>query len=141
MREGFERQSFMKTLGAELRDAAPGFCEIHLPFREDLCQHDGFLHAGVTTTIADNASGFAAYTLMPEGASVLTIEFKVNFLRPAAGESLIARARVRKPGRSVSVVHSEVFAVNEGEEKTVAVMLATMACLPGDPGKSEEPGG
>lgn len=131
----------MKTIGAQLYEAEPGFCEIHLPFREDLCQHDGFLHAGLTTTIADNASGFAAYTLMPEDASVLTVEFKVNFLRPAAGEKLVARARVKKPGRSVSVVEAEVFAVSEGTEKSVAVMLATMACLPGKPEKGDEPAG
>jgi uncharacterized protein (TIGR00369 family) len=131
----------MKTIGAELHGVGPGFCEIHLPFREDLCQHDGFLHAGVTTTIADNAAGFAAHTLMPENASVLTVEFKANFLRPAAGERLVARARVQKPGRSISVVQSEVFAVKGGQEKSVAIMLATMACLPGDPGSEKEPGG
>ncbi|MBA2693945.1 MAG: PaaI family thioesterase [Rubrobacter sp.] len=131
----------MKTIGAELADIGPGFCEIHLPFREDLCQHDGFLHAGATTTIADNAAGFAAYTLMPENSSVLSVEFKINLLRPAIGERLIARAKVQKPGRNISVVSAEVFAVKDGEEKTVAIMLATMACLPGESDTEEEPGG
>ncbi len=124
----------MKTIGAELYGVGPGYCEVHLPFREDLCQHDGCIHAGVTTTIADNAAGFAAYTLMPENSSVLSVEFKVNLLRPAIGEKLVARAEVQKPGRNISVVQAEVSAVNDGEEKSVAVMLATMACLPGEPG-------
>ncbi len=131
----------MKTIGAELWEVGPGYCEIHLPFREDLCQHDGYLHAGATSTIADNAAGFAAYTLMPEGASVLSVEFKMNLLRPAIGEKLIARARVQKPGRNISVVQSEVSAVEGGEEKTVAIMLATMACLLGGSGGENEPGG
>lgn len=124
----------MKAIGAELHEVGPGFCEIHLPFREDLCQHDGFIHAGITTTIADNAAGFAAFTLMPRGSQVLSVEFKMNLLRPAIGEKLIARATVQKPGRNISVVQAEVGAVNDGEEKTVAIMLATMACLPGEPG-------
>ncbi|MGH3089176.1 MAG: PaaI family thioesterase [Rubrobacteraceae bacterium] len=141
VREGFERQTFMKTIGAELREVGPGYCEIHLRFREELCQHDGYLHAGVTSTIADNAAGFAAYTLMPAGSQVLSVEFKMNLLRPAVGEKLIARARVQKPGRNISVVQAEVSAVNDGEEKTVAIMLATMACLPGEPDAGNEPGG
>lgn len=134
VRDSFERQTFMKTLGAELVKVEAGVCEIQLPFREDLCQQDGFLHAGATTTIADTAAGYAAYTLMPAGSSVLTVEFKMNLLRPAAGEKLVARARVQKPGRNLSVVQSEVGAVSGGREKTVAIMLATMACLPREPG-------
>lgn len=138
VREGFGRQTFMETIGAELYEVGPGYCEIHLPFREDLCQHDGYLHAGVTSTIADNAAGFAAYTLMPAGSQVLSVEFKMNMLRPAVGEKLIARARVQKPGRNISVVHEEVGAVSGGVEKAVAVMLATMMCLTGVP---DEPAG
>ncbi len=142
VREGFEGQTFMKTIGAELYKVGAGYCEIHLPFREDLCQHDGYLHAGVTSTIADNAAGFAAYTLMPEGSAVLSVEFKMNLLRPAIGEKLIARAKVQKPGRNISVVQAEVGAVTSGgEEKSVAIMLATMACLPGDSGGGNEPVG
>ncbi|CAN5555546.1 MAG: PaaI family thioesterase [Actinomycetota bacterium] len=131
----------MKTIGAELREVGPGYCEVHLPFREDLCQHDGFLHAGATSTIADNAAGFAAYTLMPKDSSVLSVEFKMNMLRPAVGEKLIARATVQKPGRNISVVQAEVSAVKDGEEKVVAIMLATMACLPGESGGGGEPVG
>jgi uncharacterized protein (TIGR00369 family) len=120
----------MRTLGATLGNVGPGRCEIRLPFREDLCQQDGFVHAGATTTIADTAAGYAAYTLMPAGSSVLTIEFKVNLLRPAVGEELVCRAEVQRAGAKVSVVLSEVSAVSGGEEKPVAVMLATMMCLP-----------
>jgi uncharacterized protein (TIGR00369 family) len=135
VRESFEGQTFMKTIGAQLGEVGAGYCEIHLPFREDLCQQDGFLHAGVTTTIADNASGYAAYTLMPADSRVLTVEFKVNLLRPATGEKLVARASVQKPGRNISVVGAEVSAVADGAEKAVALMLATMACLPGAVGE------
>lgn len=131
----------MKTIGAELVEIGLGYCEIHLPFRRDLCQQNGFLHAGVTTTLADNAAGFAAYTLMPENSSVLSVEFKMNLLRPAVGEKLIARANVKKPGRNISVVEAEVFAVKGGEEKSIAVMLATMACLPGEADGGGEPVG
>lgn len=138
MRDGFEGQTFMKTIGAELHEVGPGYCEIHLPFREDLCQHDGYLHAGATSTIADNAAGFAAYTLMPKGSSVLSVEFKMNLLRPAIGERLIARATVQKPGRNISVVQAEVSAVSGGKEKAVAIMLATMMCLTG---ARDEPAG
>lgn len=141
VRDGFEQQAFMKTIGAELYKVGAGYCEIHLPFRGDLCQHDGFLHAGITSTIADNAAGFAAFTLMPKNSSVLSVEFKMNLLRPAIGEKLIARATVQKPGRNITVVQSEVSAVKDGAEKTVAIMLATMACLPGDSDGSGEPVG
>lgn len=134
VREGFESQTFMKTIGAELAEVRAGYCEIHVPFREDLCQHDGYLHAGVTSTIADNAAGYAAYTLMPADSRVLSVEFKMNLLRPAVGERLIARATVIKPGRNISVVQSEVSAVRNGEEKAVAIMIATMTCLRGEPG-------
>lgn len=126
---GFGLQTFMKTIGATLASVGPGYCEIHLPFREDLCQHTGFIHAGVTTTIADNAAGFAAFSLMPPNSEVLSVEFKMNMLRPAVGEKLIARANVMKPGKTVSVVQSEVSAVSDGKEKPVAFMIATMMRL------------
>jgi uncharacterized protein (TIGR00369 family) len=138
VRASFERQTFMKTIGATLERVEPGYCEIHLPFREDLCQQHGFMHAGVTGTIADNAAGYAAYTLMPADSSVLSVEFKLNLLRPAAGEKLISRARVKRAGRSITVVEAEVSALADGEEKPVAAMLATMMCMQGTP---DEPTG
>jgi uncharacterized protein (TIGR00369 family) len=133
VRASFGRQSFMTTLGAELVRVEPGQCEIHLPYRADLCQQHGYIHAGVTTTLADNAAGYAAYSLMPANSAVLTVEFKVNLLAPAVGERLIARAHVRRSGKTISVVHADVFAVQGGKEKLVAVMLATMMCLPETP--------
>ncbi|EKV26854.1 Phenylacetic acid degradation protein PaaD, thioesterase [Caenispirillum salinarum AK4] len=129
----FARQSFMATIGAELGRVEPGFCEIRLPWRADLCQQHGFIHAGVTTTLADNACGYAAYSLMPEDSSVLTVEFKTNFMAPGAGEMLIARGMVEKPGRSLTVTRAEVVGVVDGREKTVALMQATMMSMAGRP--------
>src|ERR1700746_2040473 len=96
----FERQALMKLLGASLERVAPGAVDIRLPFRGDLTQQHGFLHAGVTTSIADSACGYAAFTLMPPGAAVLTVEFKVNLMAPAAGETFVARGRVVRAGRT-----------------------------------------
>ena len=120
----------MKLIGAELSTVAPGLVEISLPFRADLTQQDGFLHAGVITTIADSAAGYAAYTMMPAGSRVLSVEFKVNLVRPARGETFIARAEVIKSGRTLSVVRADVFAINgTGEKEIVATMQGTMMCL------------
>ena len=121
----FARQSAMATLGASLSHVAPGEVDIVLPFREDLSQQHGFLHAGITTTIVDTACGYAALTLMPAGAAVLTIEFKVNLLAPGQGERFVARGRVLKPGRTITVSNGEVFAVRGGAERLVATMTAT----------------
>lgn len=127
----FARQSFMTTLGAVLAKVAPGYCEIHLPFRPDLCQQHGFLHAGVTTTLADNACGYAAQSLMGADDSVLSAEFKINLLAPGAGERFIARAVVEKPGRTLAVTRAEVVALADGGEKTIALMQATMMVMSG----------
>lgn len=121
----FARQRAMATLGASLTHVAPGEVDIVLPFREDLSQQHGFLHAGITTTIVDTACGYAALTLMPAGAAVLTIEFKVNLLAPGQGERFVARGRVLKPGRTITVSNGEVFAVRGGAERLVATMTAT----------------
>ena len=129
VRDSFARQTLMQTIGARIAALAPGRCEIELPYRRDLCQQHGYLHAGITTTIADSAAGYAAYSLMPPGASVLTVEFKVNLMAPAAGERFFARGRVVRPGRTLLVVEAEVAAAERGEERAVAQMLATMMCL------------
>jgi uncharacterized protein (TIGR00369 family) len=136
VRESFARQTVMQTIGASLTVLRPGHCEIELPYRADLCQQHGFLHAGMTTTIADSAAGYAAFSLMPPGASVLTVEFKVNLMAPAAGELFIARGAVIKPGRTLLVAEAEVLAEERGERKAVAQMLATMMCLEGKPDTS-----
>ena len=120
----------MNLIGARLASIEPGTVEIALPFRADLTQQDGYLHAGVVTTIADSACGYAAFSLMPAGSSVLSVEFKVNLLRPARGESFIARAEVIKAGRTLSVVRADVFAIAENSERElVATMQGTMMCL------------
>jgi len=126
----FARQPIMNLIGARLSLVEPGVVEITLPYRADLTQHHGYLHAGVVTTIADSACGYAAYTLMPAGAEVLSVEFKVNLLRPAQGETFVARAEVIKAGRTLTVVRADVFGVtgNAGRE-LVATMQGTMICL------------
>ena len=126
----FAQQSIMSLIGARLARVEPGVVEIELPFRADLTQQDGYLHAGVLTTVADSAAGYAAYTLMPAGSRVLSIEFKVNLLRPARGELFVARAEVIKAGRTLTVVRADVFATGANSEKElVATMQGTMMCL------------
>ena len=129
VRGSFARQRVMQTIGASLTRVSPGEVEIVLPFREDLTQQHGFLHAGIVSTIADSACGYAAYSLMPADAAVLTVEYKVNFLSPAQGDRMIARARVTKPGRTVSVCTCDVFAVTNAKERIVATMLGTIMAV------------
>lgn len=126
VRESFARQRVMQLLGARLERVAPGAVAIVLPFREDLTQQDGYVHAGVVTTIADSACGYAAYTLMPAGSNVLAVEFKVNLLRPAAGDEFVAEARVDKPVRTLTFTRCDVHARAGAATKLVATMLATM---------------
>ena len=126
VRASFARQSMMKVLGASLERVSPGEVDIRLPFRADLTQQHGFLHAGVTTSIADSACGYAALSLMPPGAAVLTVEFKVNLMAPAAGEVFIARGRVVKAGRTLTTCSGDVFALDGGEERHVLAMLGTI---------------
>ncbi len=117
----------MRTLGGELVALEAGRCEIGCRFREDLTQHHGLFHAGVLTTLADNACGFAAMSLLPQGAEVLSVEFKVSFLRPGAGVAAIARGEVIKPGRTLSFCRADVFVRDAaGEETLAASMTATM---------------
>lgn len=129
VRESFSRQRAMETVGARLSRVAPGEVEITLPFREDLTQQHGYLHAGIATAIVDSACGYAALTLTAPGAEVVSVEFKMNLLAPAVGERMIARARVVRAGRNVTVCAGDLFAVTGETEKQVAVMLATMMTL------------
>jgi uncharacterized protein (TIGR00369 family) len=131
VRRSFDSLTLMRTVGARLQRVAPGEVEIDLPFREDLTQHHGYIAAAVLAAIVDVACGYAAMTLMPPGASVLTIEYKVNFLAPAQGERMIARGRVVRPGRTVTVCSGDVVAIVGENEKVVATMLATMASVGG----------
>jgi uncharacterized protein (TIGR00369 family) len=129
VRESYARQRMLHTMGATLERVAPGEVDIRLPFRPELSQQHGFFHAGAMTTIVDTACGYAALTLMPPGAAVLSVEFKVNLLAPGKGEAVVARARVVKAGRTLTVVTGDVFAQSRGEERLVATMTATMMTL------------
>jgi uncharacterized protein (TIGR00369 family) len=126
VRESFGRQAFMATIGAHLVSVAPGAVEIRLPFGRHLTQQNDFLHAGVITCILDSACGYAALSVAPERAEVLSVEFKVNLLAPAVGESFIARAQVKRAGRTLTVCTADAFAQNQGNEKLVATMQATI---------------
>ena len=137
IRRSFARQAALVTMGASLTRVGPGEVEIQLPFRPELSQQHGFLHAGVTTAVVDTACGYAALTLMPAGAAVLSIEFKMNLLAPGQGERFIATGRVVKPGRTVTVCAGEVEAVRGGARKTVAIMQATMMSVRDRPGLAD----
>ena len=130
IRQSFEKQTIMGLIGAQLSRVEPGTIEITLPYRADLAQQHGYLHAGIVTTIADSACGYAAYSLMPANSEVLSVEFKVNLLRPAKGETFVAAAEVVKAGKTLTVVRADVFGVDvDGRRELVATMLATMICL------------
>src|SRR2546428_2628734 len=129
VRRSFDDLTLMRTVGARLHSVAPGEVEIDLPVRDDLTQHHGYLAGAVLTAIVDIACGYAAMTLMPSGASVLTVEYKVNFLSPAQGDRMVARGRVVRPGRTLTVCSGDVTAIVGGNEKIVATMLATMATV------------
>lgn len=118
----------MATLGAELVSVADGEVVIELPYREELGQQNGFLHAGVTTAVVDSACGYAALSMMPPDCDVLSVEFKVNLLTPAAGSRFQAVGRVVKAGRTLTVCQGEMIALDSG--KTVALMTATMIARP-----------
>lgn len=126
----FARQGLMTTFGANLLDVSPGNVTISLPFRADLTQQHGYLHAAVITAIVDNACGYAALSLMPAGVEVLTVEYKVNFLAPATGPLFVARGRVIKPGRTLNVCTGDVVARDvDGRERQIATMLTTMMAI------------
>lgn len=121
VRASFGKQSVMALLGAELDVVEPGRVDIVLPYRADLCQQNGFLHAGISTTIADSAGGYAAFTLFGPGEDVLTSEFKMNFLAPAKGDRYVASGRVVKPGKRLSICQVEMHAY-DGEQATLCVI-------------------
>jgi uncharacterized protein (TIGR00369 family) len=118
-------------LGGSVVELAPGRAVLRPPFRAELAQQHGFFHAGALTTLADTAAGYAAFTLMLEGAAVLTAEFKTNFLRPGRGAAAVARAEVLKPGRTLMTVRADGFCAPEdgGAGELAATMLATMAVV------------
>lgn len=131
VRASFAKQRLMQTIGAAIEGVAPGRVTLRLPFRDDLTQQHGFLHAGTIAAVADSACGYAALSLMPADAAVLSIEFKVNMLAPAKGEAIVARGEVIRAGRTVMVCRADVVALNAGEEKLVAAMQGTMMVVTG----------
>lgn len=138
VRDSFARQGIMETLGARLTRVAPGEAEIEVDHSPGLTQQHGYFHAGVTSTIADSAGGYAAFSLFPAETSVLTVEFKINLVAPAAGERLRAHGRVIKPGRTLTLCDVETYAVKGGKEKLCAKMQMTLMRLDGRPDKPEE---
>ncbi len=136
VRASFKRQAAMGLIGAEITMIEPGRVTIELPVRDDLGQQHGFVHGGVVGMIADSAGGYSAFTLMPADASVLTVEYKLNMLAPAQGERLIAVGSVLKPGRTLSIVRADVYAVASGKETLIAAMQQTLMVMHG---MSDEP--
>ena len=137
----FSRSAFVGDLGIRLKDLGPGWCESFLEVAPKHGQQDGYVHAGVQATIADHTAGGAAGTLAAEDDLVLSVEFKINFLRPALGERLRCRAAVLRQGRTLIVAESEVFAGHDGNEKLVSKAMVTLALVPAAPGPSGHGGG
>lgn len=123
---------FPGHLGARAVEVGPGFWEAVVEVRPEHLQQDGFVHAGVLATLADHSAGYAAFTLVPADRRILTIEFKINFLRPAVGERLRCRARVVRPGRTVLVAQSEVWAEADGAPASVALAQVTLMAVPAE---------
>jgi len=130
VRESFARQTHMATLGASIAFIAPGEVHLALPFAPQFCQQNGYLHAGAITSVADSASGYAAYTLAPPDTDVLAVEFKINLLAPAKGEGFLACAQVLRPGRTLTICRADVFTTGTSERVLIATMLSTVIVRP-----------
>lgn len=131
VQDSFARQQAMSLIRATMPLVEAGLVEIHLPHWEGVQQQHGFVHGGVVGMIADSAGGYAAMSCTPLGASVLSVEYKLNFLAPAKGESLLARGSVVRQGRSLIVTQAEVFAIQDGQHSLCALMQQTIMVLPG----------
>ncbi|MGB8575452.1 MAG: PaaI family thioesterase [Pseudolabrys sp.] len=125
----FNQQQVMKTLGVKIAKLQPGEIELMMHYAPAYTQQHGFIHAGIIATVLDSASGYAAFSLMPDDAEVLTVEFKTNLLAPARGEHFIFRGRAVKPGRTITVCEAQAFAVEAGQEKLVATMIGTLMAI------------
>jgi uncharacterized protein (TIGR00369 family) len=132
-RDSFARQPYMTHLGCELVAIRPGFAEIRMPFRPELRQQHGFFHGGAIASALDSAAGYAAFSLMPEDATVLTVEYKLNFMSPGEGEAILARGQVVKAGRTLSVVQADAYALRGGAETLIATSIQTLMSLAGRP--------
>jgi uncharacterized protein (TIGR00369 family) len=131
VRASFARQAFMSTLGARLARVAPGEVDIELPVAEGLTQQHGSVHAGAVTSVLDSAAGYAAFSLMPAEAAVVSVEFKVNLLEPARGQRILALGRVLRAGRTLYTCTAEAWASEGGTRTRVAILQGTMMCLVG----------
>jgi len=131
VRASFARQAFMAHIGAEIMHLAPGEVDLACLARTELTQQHGYFHAGVTSSIADSAAGYAALSLFEAGSGVLTTEFKINLVAPAKGERLIARGRVIRPGRTLTICRSDIYGEEEGTEALCATALLTMMQVAG----------
>jgi len=130
-RSSFRRQGAMALIGAHIVDVRPGYCAIAITPRPEIAQQHGYVHAGIVGAIVDSAGGYAGYTLFPEDSSVLTVEFKLNLLAPAAGDRLVAEGHVVKPGRTLAITRGEVFAEADGKRTLVALMQQTLMVMHG----------
>jgi uncharacterized protein (TIGR00369 family) len=137
VRASFAKQGLMTTLGATLGAVSPGSVEIALRPSASISQQHGFVHGGAVSAIADSAAGYAALSVMAPGTGVLTAEFKINLLAPAAGDRIIARGRVVKAGRTLVLTQTDVFAEVAGQEKLIALLTATMMVVQGRDGMSD----
>lgn len=137
VRASFERQTAMKTLGVSIVSLGAGEIELAMPYSSALTQQHGFLHAGIIATALDSACGYAAFSLMPSGAAVLTVEFKINLLTPARGERFVFHGRVVKPGRTITVCDGQAFGVAGGQRTLIATMNGTLMALVDRPGVVE----
>jgi uncharacterized protein (TIGR00369 family) len=137
IRASFAKQGLMATLEATLGQVSPGVVEIELRPHAGISQQHGFVHAGAVSAIADSAAGYAALSLMPAGREVLTTEYKINLLAPALGDRIVARGRVVKAGRTLTLAQTEVFAESDGEEKLIALLTATLMTVEGREGISD----
>lgn len=137
VKASFARQLFMSTLGARLELIVPGEVRIAVSHRADLTQQHGFLHAGAVTSVVDSACGYAALTLMEPGAAVMSVEFKVNLLAPAASEEFVAIGRVVRAGRTITVVSGELRSLDEGNDTVFAILQGTMMSVRDKPGLSD----
>ena len=138
IRASFARQNAMHLVRASLPLVEHGRTEIHVPHWEGIEQQHGFVHGGVVGMIADTAAGYAAMSMVPAAASVLTVEYKMNLMAPADGEKLVARGEVVRPGRTLIVTKAEVFAVKDGKKTLCALMQQTIMALHGKKEKTNE---
>ncbi len=133
VRDSLSRQPFIDTVGAAVHELKPGYCELTMQRRHDFTQQHGFFHGGIVASLLDSAAGYAAYSLYPKDSTVLTVEYKVNFLKPAMGDRLFASARVIKPGKTLYICQADAY-VETGDERSHCLTgVFTMMCLMGKP--------